>query len=217
MLFFTHLRIGSERIVDDAGQEFPSLHDAKAEACLSAREIMISWLQQGQHIPPDFLIEIYDQKGRILELISTDMLVGRILRDHARIVFDNVHHPYLLLAPDFTIIEANSAFLRATITDLALISRRHVFDVFPDNPNDPDADGVRNLSASLCTVLTTKRPNFMAPQRYDIRRSDGRWEERHWKLVNLPVLDVNGEVEFIINHAEDITRQRPLREATLTR
>jgi hypothetical protein len=28
-----------------------------------------------------------------------------------------------------------------------------IFEVFPDNPNDPSADGVRNFRASLAGVL----------------------------------------------------------------
>jgi len=86
-----------------------------------------------------------------------------------------------------------------------MISRRDISKVFPDNPSDPEARGVRNLLASLRSVLKTKKPSFMAPQRYDIRRHDGSWEERYWKAVNLPVLDDNGGVEFIIHHLEDVT------------
>jgi hypothetical protein len=46
---------------------------------------------------------------------------------------------------------------------------------FPDNPGDRQATGVRNLAASLQSVLDTKLPNAMADQRYDIRRRDGTW------------------------------------------
>src|SRR2546428_7515922 len=34
---------------------------------------------------------------------------------------------------------------------------RGIFDVFPDNPDDPAADGVRNLRASLERVLAHRR------------------------------------------------------------
>lgn len=42
------------------------------------------------------------------------------------------------------------------------MTRRHelpglgLFEVFPDNPNDPHATGVRNLAASLQRIITTR-------------------------------------------------------------
>ncbi len=45
---------------------------------------------------------------------------------------------------------------------------RYLFDVFPDNPNDPAATGMRNLEASLCRVLATGERDAMALQRYDV-------------------------------------------------
>jgi hypothetical protein len=66
-----------------------------------------------------------------------------------------------MLAPDFGILDANPAFLTATQTDLLAISHCPVFDVFPDNPGDPEATGVRNARASLNTVLKHKQAHMM--------------------------------------------------------
>ncbi|MDA0183120.1 hypothetical protein OJ997_22615 [Solirubrobacter phytolaccae] len=52
-------------------------------------------------------------------------------------------------------------------------------DVFPDNPDDPDASGENNLGASLRRVLEHGRPDTMPVQKYDIRRPDGTFEVRH--------------------------------------
>jgi hypothetical protein len=48
---------------------------------------------------------------------------------------------------------------------------------FPDNPDDPSATGVRNLKASLESVLQNRVADTMAVQKYDIRRPGirGRW------------------------------------------
>lgn len=45
-----------------------------------------------------------------------------------------------------------------------------MFEVFPDNPDDLNANGVRNLHSSLQRVLATKKSDAMAVQKYDIRR-----------------------------------------------
>ena len=116
---------------------------------------------------------------------------------------------YLVLDPDFNIVAVSDAYLNATMTSRASITGRHLFDVFPDNPNDPNATGVRNLRASLERVLKDKKPDTMAVQKYDIRRPEeegGTFEERYWSPVNSPLLDANGNVIFIIHRVEDVTR-----------
>lgn len=62
---------------------------------------------------------------------------------------------FLVLRPDapgFTILEASDAYLRATLTEREEIVGRGIFEVFPDNPDDPHATGSRNLHASLDRV-----------------------------------------------------------------
>jgi hypothetical protein len=74
--------------------------------------------------------------------------------------------------------------------------------VFADNPSDPDATGVRNLSASLQAVLRTRQPDVMAIQKYDIRSPAGTFEERYWSPINTPVLGGDGDVELVIHRVE---------------
>ena len=73
---------------------------------------------------------------------------------------------YLVLTqPDFRIVAVSDAYLRATKTERAAILGRGLFDVFPDNPDDPAADGVRNLRASLERVVQFRRPDTMSVQK----------------------------------------------------
>jgi PAS domain S-box-containing protein len=123
-------------------------------------------------------------------------------------VFDAAPGNYLLLDSSFTIVGVNDAYLAATMTVREAILGRGLFEVFPDNPDDPAADGVRNLRASLERVLASKRPDRMPIQKYDIRRPEaegGGFEERHWSPLNTPVLGPGGEVRYIIHWVEDVT------------
>ncbi|WUR14519.1 PAS domain-containing protein [[Empedobacter] haloabium] len=124
-----------------------------------------------------------------------------------RQVFEATPTPYLLLTPEFTIAAVNEAYLRATATVREQIVGRNIFDVFPDNPNDPDANGVANLRASLMRVRQTRTADTMAVQKYDIPISaiPGGFEQRHWSPVNVPVLDAQGELTHIIHRVEDVT------------
>jgi signal transduction histidine kinase len=114
---------------------------------------------------------------------------------------------YLVLDPELTIVAVTDAYLAATKTVREQIVGRDLFDVFPDNPQDPHATGTRNLRASLETVLATGAPHAMAVQKYDIRRPEaegGGFEERYWKPLNTPVL-IDERVAYIIHAVEDVT------------
>jgi serine phosphatase RsbU (regulator of sigma subunit) len=113
--------------------------------------------------------------------------------------------PYLVLTPQLIICEVNHAYLEATGRERDDLMGRHVFDAFPDNPDDPAADGVRNLNASLQRALATGAPDVMALQKYDIPVGGGRFAERWWSPINTPVLDDAGEVMFLIHRVEDAT------------
>ncbi|MEC4722546.1 PAS domain S-box protein [Noviherbaspirillum sp. CPCC 100848] len=123
-------------------------------------------------------------------------------------LFDATPSPYLVLAADFSIVSVNQAYLQATGTSREDILGRNMFQVFPDNPEDPAASGVGNLRASLLRVLRNKKADTMAIQKYDIPVSgpDGiRFEEHYWSPTNTPVLDSAGEVVNIIHRVEDVT------------
>jgi signal transduction histidine kinase len=125
-----------------------------------------------------------------------------------RALFESAPGLYLVMTPSLEIVAASDAYLRATMTTRAEILGRHLFDVFPDNPDDPAATGVRNLTTSLRRVLCDRRPDAMAIQKYDIRRPEsegGHFEERYWSPVNSPVLDPTGEVMYIMHRVEDVT------------
>lgn len=90
---------------------------------------------------------------------------------------------------------------------------RHLFDAFPDNPDDPAATGEGNLGASLQRVIEHRRPDTMAVQKYDIRRPDGTFEVRYWSPVNSPVFGAGGELTYIIHRVEDVSELVEANEA----
>lgn len=115
---------------------------------------------------------------------------------------------YLVLMPDLTIAAVTDAYLEATMTRREEILGRGIFDVFPDNPEDKEATGVRNLRASLERVLSLGVADAMAVQKYDIHRpkeQGGGFEERFWSPSNHPVIGPEEKVAYIIHRAEDVT------------
>lgn len=132
-----------------------------------------------------------------------------------RLLFESVPGLYLVLSPELKILAVSDAYLKATLTEREKILGRGLFEVFPDNPDDPEATGMSNLHSSLLRVLETKVPDTMAVQKYDIQLPEeegGGFTAKYWSPLNTPVLNKKGKVEYIIHKVEDVTEFVLLKE-----
>jgi len=125
-----------------------------------------------------------------------------------QLLFEESPDVLLVLLPDsprFTAVAATQARLASTHMTKEQTLGRGLFDMFPDNPDDPSATGTANLRASLERVLATKAPDTMAVQKYDIQMPNGQFEVKYWSPRNIPVLSPEGEVLYILHRAVDVT------------
>jgi serine phosphatase RsbU (regulator of sigma subunit) len=139
--------------------------------------------------------------------VNVDTETRLIPSDDFRSIFEAAPGLNLILHTDFTIVAVSDAYLQATMTRRDDILGRGIFDVFPDNPQDPAATGVANLRASLMRVRRDCVPDAMAVQKYDIRRppeSGGGFEVRYWSPINVPVFK-DGALAYIVHRVEDVT------------
>ncbi|MFF7387648.1 PP2C family protein-serine/threonine phosphatase [Streptomyces scabiei] len=129
-------------------------------------------------------------------------------------VFQALPGMVALLTPELVYADANEEFLRMSGRTREQVVNRYLFDVFPDNPEDPSANGMRNLAASLNRVVATGERDAMALQRYDVESAErpGEWEERYWSPVNAPVCDAQGKVVLLIHKVEEVTELIRARE-----
>ncbi|BDA77978.1 hypothetical protein LPTSP3_g09080 [Leptospira kobayashii] len=125
-----------------------------------------------------------------------------------RALFESAPGLYLVLDLNFHIVAVSDAYANATMIQREQVLGKGIFEVFPDNPDDPAADGVRHLRASLLEVLQHRVASTMAVQKYDIRKPDsegGGFEVRYWSPRNSPVLNKDGTLAYIIHRVEDVT------------
>jgi len=122
-------------------------------------------------------------------------------------VFQDLPIPVVLFTPEFVIADMNMAYLQVAGRTREELLGRQVFDAFPDNPSDPSANGVRELSASLERVVATRTPDALSMQQYDVEipGSPGEFAKRYWSPVNAPVFGPDGEVVLIVQCVEEIT------------
>jgi len=119
--------------------------------------------------------------------------------------FESIPGLYLVLTADLHIVAASNLYLKATLKEREKIVGRHLFEVFPDNPEVPSS-AVAKTRASMLRVLESRMPDVMPVQRHDVAEFEGgAFVEKYWSPINSPVLDEKGDVAFIIHRVEDIT------------
>jgi PAS domain S-box-containing protein len=126
-------------------------------------------------------------------------------------ILNSIPGNHLILLPDaprFTIAGATDAYVKSTYIKREDVIGQGVFESLTDDPQNPEATGVKNLSASLHDVLAHKREHRMADQRYDVLNPiTGQFELKVWSPLNKPVLDNIGNVQYIIHTVEDVTEK----------
>jgi PAS domain S-box-containing protein len=122
-------------------------------------------------------------------------------------IFENLQgHSVLLRAVSGFPVVAITRQLRAISMHPDDAVGRPCFELFPEPPDAPGS--VAMLTASFERVIRTKAADHHA-QRFDVLDpATGRYVERYWTVVNSPVLDDAGEVEFILQQAEDAATER---------
>lgn len=120
-------------------------------------------------------------------------------------LFDVLPTPYVLLGPDLTILGANDAYLSVTMTSRSEIVGRPLFEVFPDNPDDPEAEGELRLRASLARAIGDHGTDVMPILRHDLQSPQGQFVERFWSPSVTTVWRNEGELAYIVLHMEDVT------------
>jgi PAS domain S-box-containing protein len=130
-----------------------------------------------------------------------------------RALFESAPGLYLVVAPDlprYTIVAVSDAYLRATMRTREALVGKGLFEAWPPNPAEPESTGVEAAAASLERVVRSRTADVMATQRHDLHRPEeegGGAVLRYWTATNSPVLGRDGELDYIIHRAEDVTEQ----------
>ncbi len=128
-------------------------------------------------------------------------------------IFEQSSELLVVIDTDFAIVDASDAYLKVTKTIRENIIGRDIFDVFPDNSNDINAHGSRDIRASFHRVLKSKLVDRLAFVKYDIPKpasEGGGFVLKYWRPCHSPVLDEFNEVKYIIQRVEDVTENEAL-------
>ncbi|MDO9016283.1 MAG: PAS domain-containing protein [Deltaproteobacteria bacterium] len=123
-------------------------------------------------------------------------------------LFEVSPNAYMVVDRDLRYVAANATYLRETGSRLDQLLGRYLFDLFPNDPDDPNNDSARMLQRSLERVLETGERDHLAVIPYRVPKEvDGQLvtAERHWSATHSPVLDAAGRVAFVLQHTVDVT------------
>lgn len=109
--------------------------------------------------------------------------------------------------PRYSVMAVSEGFLKLTGKIKNQIIGKGLGEAFSPHPDNAVHAEVRNIKSSLQEVITTKKAHQMPVVRFDVTDKENQSSERVWKITNSPLLSDKGEVLFIINSIEDLTRE----------
>ncbi len=134
-------------------------------------------------------------------------------------LFRSLPDSYLLLAADGTILDNTDEHVAVSLLPRAQAVGRDIFVAYPSAP-----ESQRQLRESHDYVRAHRQPHTMELLRYDLERpaeAGGGTKELYWEVTHYPVLDANGELQYILQRPQNVTarihaeRERQATEAAL--
>lgn len=131
-------------------------------------------------------------------------------------LFDVAPNAYMVLDAELRYVAANATYLELTASTLEQLLGRNIFELFPNDPADPNNLPARMLRGSLERVLATGERDHLAliPYRVPKKTESGAAvaEERYWSATHTPIRDASGKVALILQHTVDVTELQRLRQ-----
>jgi PAS domain S-box-containing protein len=122
-------------------------------------------------------------------------------------IFNALPESYVVVDPAGVVVAATDSFLASTGTTRERLLGMDIVEAFPDNPDDPEANGTVVLRNGIDSVVESGESAEIPPVRYDMEQADGSFETRYWKPTFIPVFATDARVEFVLHGAVDVTAQ----------
>jgi len=111
-------------------------------------------------------------------------------------------------SPRFTILAATDAYLLASRKRRDDLLGRGLYEIFSDNLDIHGGRALQDTLASLERTIDLRIPDSIGLLRHAIVRSKSEgcgFEERHWRTLNTPVINANGDIAYLLHQVEDVT------------
>lgn len=117
------------------------------------------------------------------------------------IVFDKCHAPAVVLDPALCILWCNEAYERVADTHRDQLIGHPLFEAIPSG----NESQTQELLASFQHVLQTGKTHRLSVLQYDLPNSSRPEQNYYWAVLNTPIFDEFGNVQYILNQPTNIT------------
>lgn len=107
--------------------------------------------------------------------------------------------------PGLLFRDVNPAYERSAGRPRAELAGRAFFDLFPDRPNSPSAEGIVISYEALRDAAQHQRVVCKGVHRYDLPTPDGGLAERYWRNVVRPLPEAADPLSFLVLEVNDVT------------
>jgi PAS domain S-box-containing protein len=123
-------------------------------------------------------------------------------------VFRSLPENFLLIAPnpEATILDNTDSHVAVSLKSREEAVGQPFFDAYPAN----DEDGAAQIRESHEHVRRFLEPHTMPLIRYDLARPEeqgGGLEEFYWQATHYPIVNAQGELQYILQRTQNVTEQ----------
>lgn len=134
-------------------------------------------------------------------------------------IFESMPIPILLLSPNLIILAVNDAYLMATLTTRTDLLGKYLFDIFPGGFPLPATAEDCDIEDSIKRVLESSLPEAVTiggHRNPDLAAPTETPRHRRMRLVHAPLMDDQGELNYIIQYIDDISHGHESHDDMLT-
>ena len=107
--------------------------------------------------------------------------------------------------PGLVFRDVNPAYVRSGRRSREDLVGRAFFDMFPDRPNSPSAQGIVTSYEALRDAAERQQVVCKGVHRYDLPAPDGGLVERYWRNVVRPLPEAADPLSFLVLEVNDVT------------
>jgi len=121
-------------------------------------------------------------------------------------------------APLYTILDVNEAYLILINKTREALLGKGILSAFPVDPTEEESKNIESIIFSFERVISSKKQHTLINCRHaSPRRGREEFREQYWTTTNIPVLNENGNVKYLIHSTAKKAELNKLGEKEKTR
>jgi PAS domain S-box-containing protein len=203
-----------EKITGKKGAEIEGKKLSDILPCLTSKELTNQLINNKQNVNKHeddleiMVIPYYDKKNQLTGGVAILKENPQEETDHSidfKTIFQSLPGLYVIISPEKKILATSDSYLKATYTKRGKIINKNLFDFLCLHNSHPN-ESIEALRESIIYSIENRVRHTMPVRRFDLYKGkESGYEEHHWSISTIPVLNEKADVIFIILNIADVT------------